>query len=161
MEKFISSKNVIMKSSMKCLTYFSPITMVVILVVSVIVINYKRKRARLVKLIDKIPGPPALPLIGEFLFRIFNSIFKMCQNAKCLMSLYVSFYLQEMPLKLMLNMMVMITISIFFNLIHFIYSSIFGEQQIFNFAQFSVMELKQFSLSIIIIIILCFFSSLH
>lgn len=79
MEKLISSKNVIMKSSMKCLTYFSPITMVVILVVSVIVINYKRKRARLVKLIDKIPGPPALPLIGEFLLRIFNSIFKMCQ----------------------------------------------------------------------------------
>ncbi|CAO1443801.1 unnamed protein product [Diamesa hyperborea] len=51
--------------------------MVVILVVSVIVINYKRKRARLVKLIDKIPGPPALPLIGEYLLRIFNSIFKI------------------------------------------------------------------------------------
>lgn len=64
----MNSNNVIMKSSLKCLTYFSPITMVVILVVSVIVIRYNRKRARLVKLIDKIPGPPALPLIGELFF---------------------------------------------------------------------------------------------
>ncbi|CAO1419719.1 unnamed protein product [Diamesa serratosioi] len=39
--------------------------MVVILVLSVIVIRYNRKRARLVKLIDKIPGPIALPLIGN------------------------------------------------------------------------------------------------
>ena len=66
MEKF-TKNSVIMTISLKCLTYFSPITMIVILVLSVIVIRYNKKRARLVKMIDKIPGPPALPLIGAFL----------------------------------------------------------------------------------------------
>ena len=65
MDKF-ANHSALMRNSLKCLTYFSPITMVVILVLSVIVIRYNRKRARLVKLIDKIPGPPALPLIGAF-----------------------------------------------------------------------------------------------
>lgn len=48
-------------------TYFSPLTLIVSTIVTVWLINYNRKRARLVNLIEKIPGPPALPFIGVLL----------------------------------------------------------------------------------------------
>lgn len=48
-------------------TYFSPITLIVMALCTMWIINYNRKRARMVRLIDKIPGPPALPFIGELL----------------------------------------------------------------------------------------------
>lgn len=46
-------------------TYFSPVTLIVTTVLTLWLLNYNRKRARLVHLIEKIPGPPALPFIGE------------------------------------------------------------------------------------------------
>ena len=45
-------------------TYFSPLTLILTSVLTIWLLNYNRKRSRLVRLIEKIPGPPALPFIG-------------------------------------------------------------------------------------------------
>jgi cytochrome P450 family 4 len=55
----------IMRYYEKIFFYVSPVTMVILVMIVSWVINYNRKRARMVRLINKIPGPPALPLIGK------------------------------------------------------------------------------------------------
>lgn len=62
--------SVIMRVLQKVFTYFSPITLIFLTLITMWIINYNKKRARLVKLIEKIPGPPALPFIGEFFKKI-------------------------------------------------------------------------------------------
>lgn len=46
---------------------FSPGTIAIIVMLITWVVKYNRKRARMVKLINKIPGPPSLPLVGEII----------------------------------------------------------------------------------------------
>lgn len=47
-------------------TFFSPVTLVCTTLLTIWILNYNKKRSRMVNLIEKIPGPPALPFIGEF-----------------------------------------------------------------------------------------------
>lgn len=58
-------KSVILSRMYQCVSYFSPITLAIYAILLTVVILYQKKRARLVKLINKIPGPPTLPLVGN------------------------------------------------------------------------------------------------
>lgn len=58
-------KSVILTRIVKCISYFSPITIALYALITTILVYYQKKRARLVKLIEKIPGPPSLPIIGN------------------------------------------------------------------------------------------------
>lgn len=55
----------ILRLCQKVFTYFSPLTIIFTTLIAIWIINYNRKRARMVRLIEKIPGPPALPFIGK------------------------------------------------------------------------------------------------
>lgn len=74
-ESYVDSR-FILRVFQKVFTYFSPITIIFTTLLTMWIINYNRKRARMVRLIDKIPGPPALPFIGEFLEILFFSRFQ-------------------------------------------------------------------------------------
>ncbi|EAT40232.1 AAEL008017-PA [Aedes aegypti] len=64
----------------KMLSYFSPITIILATMIAGAIYVYNKRRARLVKLIEKIPGPASMPLIGNSLHinvdhdEIFNRI---------------------------------------------------------------------------------------
>lgn len=58
-------KSVILTRVVKCISYFSPITVALYAILAAIVIFYQKKRARLVRMIEKIPGPASLPIIGN------------------------------------------------------------------------------------------------
>lgn len=58
--------SLIMRYYEKIFFSISPVTLAVVIMIVSWIINYNRKRARMVRLINKIPGPPALPLIGEY-----------------------------------------------------------------------------------------------
>jgi cytochrome P450 family 4 len=64
MESYMEN-SFILRQFQAVFNYFSPVTIIVTTVVTVWIINYNWKRARLVRLIEKIPGPPALPFFGE------------------------------------------------------------------------------------------------
>lgn len=51
----------------KMLSYFSPITIILATMIAGAIYVYNKRRARLVKLIEKIPGPASMPLIGNSL----------------------------------------------------------------------------------------------
>lgn len=57
--------SLIVRFFQKLFAYFSPVTLLVVTFITLWIVNYNRKRARMVRLIEKIPGPPALPFIGE------------------------------------------------------------------------------------------------
>lgn len=59
------TKSIIYRSTVKCFAYFSPITLLLFGIFAYFLIKFNKKRARLVKYIDKLPGPAALPLIGN------------------------------------------------------------------------------------------------
>lgn len=58
-------KSVILTRVAKCISYFSPITVALYAIIAAVVVLYQKKRARMVKLIEKIPGPSSLPIIGN------------------------------------------------------------------------------------------------
>lgn len=58
-------KSVILTRIMQGISFFSPLTLALYAIIASIVLFYQKKRARLVKLIEKIPGPPSLPIIGN------------------------------------------------------------------------------------------------
>lgn len=64
MEALIS-KSLILSPAVKCISYFSPVTLILTSIVFGYIVIYNWKRARLVRLIEKIPGPPALPIVGN------------------------------------------------------------------------------------------------
>ena len=66
-ENYVDSRAVL-RVLQKVFTYFSPITLIFTTLITMWIINYNRKRARMVHLIEKIPGPPALPFIGKFVY---------------------------------------------------------------------------------------------
>lgn len=46
-------------------TYFSPVTVLLMAIITGYFIVFNRKRSHMVKLMSKVPGPPAMPLIGN------------------------------------------------------------------------------------------------
>lgn len=61
----ILSQSVVLNKTVKMISYYSPITVFLIFSVILFIVFFNRKRARMVKLIDKIPGPAALPILGN------------------------------------------------------------------------------------------------
>lgn len=59
------SQSVILRTVQKVFTYYSPVTLICLFVVGSWIYNYQKKHARMAKLVNKIPGPSSLPLIGE------------------------------------------------------------------------------------------------
>lgn len=83
------SKSLILSPAVKCISYFSPVTLLLTSILIGYIVIYNLKRARLVRLIEKIPGPPSLPIVGNtieinvdhdgiliFFFHFFNLICK-------------------------------------------------------------------------------------
>lgn len=60
-------KSVILQCILSLFTYFSPVTTILLVVLAVYYIAFKLRRRRLEELIEKVPGPTALPLIGNVL----------------------------------------------------------------------------------------------
>lgn len=60
-------KSVLLTRLSSILTYFSPITSLFIVVAVVYYVSFKLRRQRLEQLMAKIPGPVALPIIGNTL----------------------------------------------------------------------------------------------
>lgn len=58
-ESFLLSKTV------KYISGYSPVTVFLTAALVIFVVVYNRRRSRLVKLIEKIPGPQAMPLLGN------------------------------------------------------------------------------------------------
>jgi hypothetical protein len=71
MESYMEN-SFILRQFQSVFNYFSPVTLIVTSLVTIWIINYNWKRARLVRLIEKIPGPPALPIFGESPSTDFN-----------------------------------------------------------------------------------------
>lgn len=61
----ILSQSVVLNKTVKMFSYYSPLTVFLIVSVLLFVVMFNRKRARMVKLIEKIPGPAALPILGN------------------------------------------------------------------------------------------------
>lgn len=61
----ILSQSVVLNKSVKIISYYSPISVFLVIVVIIFLIFFNKKRARMVKLIEKIPGPAALPILGN------------------------------------------------------------------------------------------------
>lgn len=64
---FIKMKSVLLTRLLSLFTYFSPTTTIFILLVGVYYVLFKLRRKRLEQLMAKIPGPAALPIIGNTL----------------------------------------------------------------------------------------------
>ncbi|KAL5287924.1 CYP4V2 family protein [Megaselia abdita] len=61
----ILSQSVVLNKTVKMFSYYSPLTVFLIFSVVLFIVIFNRKRARMVKLIEKIPGPAALPILGN------------------------------------------------------------------------------------------------
>lgn len=51
--------------SVNVTSYFSPVTLLCVAIATGFFVVYNRKRAHMVRLMSKIPGPPSLPIIGN------------------------------------------------------------------------------------------------
>lgn len=62
----INSVDVMSRANAKASLYaVSPVTMLFITVLTCFAVMYNRRRARLVRLIGKVPGPAAMPFVGN------------------------------------------------------------------------------------------------
>jgi cytochrome P450 family 4 len=61
----IYENSVIIRNVQKYLTFLSPTTWILLLITIIPIIWYNKKRSRLNALVAKIPGPPALPFLGN------------------------------------------------------------------------------------------------
>lgn len=64
--EFVKSSFVLSRAA-KVFTYFSPLTVILVSAILGAMFVYNRRRSRLVKMIEKIPGPASMPIIGNSL----------------------------------------------------------------------------------------------
>lgn len=60
-------KSVILQRFLSMFTYFSPVTTVLLLLLTTYFVAFKLRRRRVERLIGKVPGPVPLPIIGNML----------------------------------------------------------------------------------------------
>lgn len=59
------AESVLLSKTVKFISGYSPITVFLSAVVIIFLVIYNKRRARLVRLIEKIPGPASLPFLGN------------------------------------------------------------------------------------------------
>lgn len=59
------AESVLLTKVTKIVGEYSPITIILVGAVILFLVMYNKRRARMVQLIEKIPGPAALPFIGN------------------------------------------------------------------------------------------------
>ena len=59
------AESVLLSKTVKFISGYSPITVFLTAAVVIFLVIYNKRRARLVKLIEKIPGPASLPFLGN------------------------------------------------------------------------------------------------
>lgn len=59
------AESVLLTKTVKFISGYSPITVFLTAALIVFLVIYNKRRARLVRLIDKIPGPSSLPFLGN------------------------------------------------------------------------------------------------
>lgn len=60
-------KSVFLGNFLSIFTYFSPLTTILLTILTVYFVAFKWRRRRLEYLIEKLPGPMATPIIGNML----------------------------------------------------------------------------------------------
>ena len=59
------AESVLLSKALQVISTYSPTTIILIAAISVFLVIYNRRRSRMVRLIEKIPGPSSLPFIGN------------------------------------------------------------------------------------------------
>lgn len=61
----LMAESILLSKALKEISGYSPITIFLVSIVTVFLVVYNKRRARMVKLIEKIPGPSSMPFIGN------------------------------------------------------------------------------------------------
>lgn len=61
------TKSIILRTTIKLITYFNPITLILLSTFGLFLLKYQKKKAKFAKHIDKFPGPVPFPLVGNHL----------------------------------------------------------------------------------------------
>lgn len=61
----LMAESVLLSKTVKFISGYSPVTVFLTAAVIIFLVIYNKRRARLVKLIEKIPGPASLPFLGN------------------------------------------------------------------------------------------------
>lgn len=61
----LMAESILLSKAAQIISGYSPVTIFLLAAISIFVVVYNKRRARLVKYIEKIPGPAALPFLGN------------------------------------------------------------------------------------------------
>ncbi|CAD6992929.1 unnamed protein product [Ceratitis capitata] len=59
------AESVLLTKVTRIVAGYSPVTIILVGAITLFFVIYNKRRARMVQLIDKIPGPAAMPLLGN------------------------------------------------------------------------------------------------
>lgn len=61
----LMAESILLSKVAQIISGYSPVTIFLLAAISIFVVVYNKRRARMVKYIEKIPGPAALPFLGN------------------------------------------------------------------------------------------------
>ncbi|XP_037943632.1 cytochrome P450 4c3-like [Teleopsis dalmanni] len=61
----LMAESVLLSKAVKLISGYSPVTIFLVAAITMFLVIYNKRRARMVKLIEKIPGPASMPFIGN------------------------------------------------------------------------------------------------